>query len=317
MHDESTIDISENSLHKKGNVLDILLRVRDTKKNIIWATDSYSLRGAGYLPKNQIKKEQIIGKYGKIIQPRATKSRKEQIARTKDKAEVFTPLNVVKEMNTSIDRASDNYPVDDKNWQNYVSEKRLEITCGEAPFIASRYNPTADTGVIIKPHNRVGFLDRKLQVVGKYTKNPETWLKYAEIALKSSYGYEWQGDNVLIARENVLMTIDDFYRDKWKEKDGLNNDQLEYFARIVSWNIWQMDGLKYVKPLSCRRHVVKIDQVPKEQLVLFLPSATIKKIPVLCEGCRTGDALLHTGDYAVIMDWTTNKKVRFIDVVQS
>ncbi len=161
-------------------------------------------------------------------------------------------------MNLAIDWASENWPVGQDNWVDYISECRLEITCGEAPFIAGRYNPTANTGVVIIPKNRVGFFDRKLQVVSEYSKTKKEWLHYAEIALKASYGYEWQGDNLLIARENMLLTLDDFYKDfcanklKLKSKQSLTDEQLEHFAQIISWNIWQMDGLRYVIPMSCR-----------------------------------------------------------------
>ena len=52
---------------------------------------------------------------------------------------------------------------DGKTWQEYVDQTRLEITCGEAPFVTSRYNPT--DGNFIEVKDRIGFLDRKLRVV--------------------------------------------------------------------------------------------------------------------------------------------------------
>lgn len=320
MSPSSQIDISENRLRSRGRVLDILLSVRNTKQNIIWATDSYAHLSKEYAPKKQMKREQITGGNGKLIQPRAAKSREEQKARTKDKAEVFTPLKIVKEMNMAIDWASKNWPVSEDNWVNYISELRLEITCGEAPFVAGRYNPTANTGKIIETYNRVGFLDRKLQVVGEYTNSKKDWLSYTEIALKSSYGYEWQGDNLLIARENILLTLDDFYRDfcasklKLKTKQSFTDDQLEHFAKIISWNFWQMDGLKYVVPMSCKQILQSPQEISKNQLTL-LPLEKPKKIWVECEGCRTGDALKHTGKYAKIMDWQRAKQIKFVDLI--
>lgn len=323
---DQKIDIRENSLRNRGRVLDILLLDKTAKRsniNIIWATDSYVGKyGKEYAPKKHMKRSQVTGAYGELIQPRAAKSKEEQRFRTKDKAEVFTPLKIVKEMNMAIDRASKNYPATKKNWVDYISETRLEITCGEAPFIAGRYNPTADTDVVIATKNRVGFLDRKLQVVGEFTKTKEDWLKYAEIAIKASYGYEWQGDNLLIARENIVQTIDDFYKDfcknklKLTSKQGLKNEQLEYFADIVAWNVWQMDGLKCVRPLSCRQTVVKHEQVPKEQQSLFALEKP-KKQKVDCEGCRLNDITKHSGQYARIMDWRKNKKIRFVDIVEA
>lgn len=317
------IDISENTLRNRGRVLDILLLDRTSKRNIIWATDSYVEKyGKDYAPKKPIKREQVTGVNGKLIQPRAAKSKEEQRYRTKDKAEVFTPLKIVKEMNMAINWAGKNWPTSKDNWEDYISELRLEITCGEAPFIVGRYNPTANTGAVIEPHNRVGFLDNKLQEVGKYVRSKKDWLKYAEIALKSSYGYEWQGDNLLIARENIVQTVDDFYKDfctnklKLKSKRGLTDKQLEYFAEIVSWNIWQMDGIKYVRPLSCKQTLVRGIEVSKDQLGLF-PAEKAKKQWVECEGCRLNDNTKHTGKYAKIKDWREDKTIYFYTLLNN
>lgn len=325
MNPASKIDISENTLRNRGCVLDILLIDRTRHKpsrpfNIMWATESYLKHGKDYAPTKQIKREQITGVNGKLIQPRAAKSKEEQKYRTRDKAEVFTPLKVVKEMNMAIDWASSNWPVGQDNWTAYISELRLEITCGEAPFIAGRYNPTANTGVVITPKNRVGFFDRKLQVVGEFVSSKKEWLKYAELALKATYGYEWQGDNLLIARENILLTLDDFYKDfcvnklGLKSKQSLTDEQLEYFAEIISWNIWQMDGLKYVIPLSCRQTIQKPDEVSKDQLPL-LPAEKLKKIKIECEGCRLNSPLVHSGRYAKIMDWEAGKAIQFVKLL--
>lgn len=186
----NSIDISENSLRNRGKVLDILLLDRTSSKiahkpsNIIWATDSYK-----FSPTSKIKKEQITGVNGKAIQPRAVKSREEQKRRTKDKAEVFTPLEIVGEMNMAINRAGRNWPATESNWIDYISELRLEITCGEAPFIASRYDPTKVNPEPVRIGKRIGFLDYKLRELGRYAKSKQDWLKYAEIALKSSYGW--------------------------------------------------------------------------------------------------------------------------------
>lgn len=317
----SKIDISENTLRNRGSVLDILLRDRTSRRNIIWATDSYK-----FSPTTKIKKEQITGANGKIIQPRAAKSKEEQKCRTKDKAEVFTPLKIVKEMNMAINKASKNWPTNKENWIAYISELRLEITCGEAPFISSRYDPTRSASSVVSLNRRVGFLDYKLRVLGNYVKSKQDWLKYAEIALKSSYGYEWQGDNLLIARENILQTMEDFYKDfcsnklKLKSRQGLSDEQLEYFAKIISWNIWQMDGLKYVRPMSCKDTVKKIELIDKNQTALFKAERPTK-IKIECEGCRINDPSKHTGQYILIKDWTNNgktgKNVRFVDLLNN
>ena len=146
----NNIDVLENALRRKGALLDILLIDRTTKKNIIWATDSYENHGKDFASKKRIKPELVTGIYGLLIQPRAAKSLVEQRRRTKDKAEVFTPLKIVDQMNKEVDMLVQNRMLDKNNWQDYIRELKLEITCGEAPFIVSRYNPTANTRKLIK-----------------------------------------------------------------------------------------------------------------------------------------------------------------------
>lgn len=303
----SQIDIRENILRSKGRVLDILLCDMTTHKNIIWATDSYIRLGKDYKPKKPILKIQITGLNGKRIQPRASKSREEQIRRTKDKAEVFTPLDVVGKMNSIVKHSLN---LQSKNtWQDDIKSIWLEITCGEAPFITGRYNPTSSSQIIIKPKNRVGFLDKKLQLINKHTANKEDWLSHAEIALKSCYGYEWQGDNLLIARENILLTTNDFFSEKFKK--NLTIKQLERFAEIISWNIFQMDGLKFVIPMSCHH---KTEVIPGD-LTLFgeLPDIVEKSE---CEGCKYNRPLKHNGRYVKIMDWSNAKAVKFVSILK-
>ena len=251
----SAIDISEKALRRKGELLDALLIDRTTKKNIIWATDSYLSRGIDFEVKKSIMPEFVTGVHDKLIQPRAAKSLEEQRSRTKVKAEVFTPLRIVDEMNKHIDWSGGIRIPGDSNWQDYVQELKIELACGEAPFIVSRYNPTAHTGKLIILKHRVGFLDRKLRTVSRYCDKPKEWLKWAREAYKASYGYEWQGDNLLIARENLLYTLIDYYVDKFGRRPTLSVQQ--EFAEIISWNIFQMDGVKYVVPMSCH-HETKV-----------------------------------------------------------
>ena len=325
-------DILENTLRKQGALLNILLKDRTTGRNVIWATDSYITHGKRndpFLPTKQVKPELVTGKYGLLIQPRAVKSKEEQKRRTKDKAEVFTPLKIVKEMNGAIDQAMGANLPSDHTWQDYVKALKLEITCGEAPFIASRYDPTKSGKDATTPiGGRVGFLDYKLKVVSKHTETAEEWLHWAEQAYKASYGYEWQGDNLLIARENLLYTLRDYYDDFCENKlrphnikyKKLTTDQLEQFAEIISWNIWQMDGLKYVKPMSCKPTIQKPAPIDKNQQTLF-PEEKPKKVRIECEGCRLNDPLKHTGQYAYIKNWTRGGKkgrnVRFVDLLNS
>ena len=256
---------------------------------------------------------EIYGKiweeYGMIIQPRAAKSLGEQRRRTKDRAEVFTPLKIVDKINKAVDVSGQDRMPNKKNWKKYVQELKLEISCGEAPFIVSRYNPTAHTGKLIKLVNRVGFLDRKLKVVSKYCHEKKEWLFWAKEAFKASYGYEWQGDNVLIARENLLYTLIDYYKAQFERPPTLKMQ--EEFAEIISWNIFQMDGLKYVVPMSCH-HETKV--IPGETTLFETTPDTVEKHE--CEGCKYNQPNRHNGIYVKIMDWNKNKNVRFADLVK-
>ena len=131
-----------------------------------------------------------------------------------------------------------------KTWQDYVLLKKLEITCGEAPFIVSRYDTT--TGEVINfgkrlGYQRIGLLDRKLRVIDENTSTYEEWIYWVYRAFQSTY--EWQGDSLLIARINLLLTFADYKEKRWKEAP--TEKELIDIATIISWNLWQMDGLKY------------------------------------------------------------------------
>ncbi|WP_300755707.1 hypothetical protein [uncultured Oscillibacter sp.] len=76
-----------------------------------------------------------------------------------------------------------------------MSSRRLEITCGEAPYLAERYD--MESGEIISVRDRMGILDRKLRVVSENAQTETEWLEWAARAFGGSYGYEFQGDNVL------------------------------------------------------------------------------------------------------------------------
>ena len=184
LQEMTNIDIKENNLYRlDSRLLDILLADRTTKKNLIWATDNYASRGVGYQSGDQISVFSIIKRNGSIIKPRVEKSKKEQSERVKSKAEVFTPSWICNAQNNLIDNAwfeRENvfniemekgwvtnsekiaFP-DGKTWQDYVKENRLEITCGEAPYLVSRYDTV--TGEEIPIEKRIGLLDRKLRVV--------------------------------------------------------------------------------------------------------------------------------------------------------
>lgn len=298
------IDIKESSLRSQGALLDILLMDRTTKKNIIWATDSYENFGKEFDSDKQILPDLVTRKHHLLIQPRASKNPEEQRKRTKDRAEVFTPLKVVEQMNRALETSQPN-----KNtWQEYVRELKLEIACGEAPFIVSRYNPVAHTGKLIKLENRVGFLDRKLKIVSKYCDKKDDWLFWAKEAFKASYGYEWQGDNLLIARENLLYSMIEYFEDKFGKRPPVKIQ--EEFAEIISWNIFQMDGLRYVVPMSCK-HESKT--VPGDWTLFEQMPDVVEKNE--CEGCKYNRIHKHNGKYVKIMDWEKKKVIKFVELI--
>lgn len=268
------IDIIEQEIvNMSEELFNVLLMDRTTKKNICWATENYISYGSAYYPQEPITRDLITGEYTKIIQPRVIKNLTEQNKRTKEKAEVFTPSWVCNAQNNLIDEAwfgrkdvfniSENkswkateepitFPKN-KNWKKYIEDNRLEITCGEAPYLVSRYD--AVTGREIPLHERIGLLDRKLRVVNENTVTEEEWLKWTKRAYESTYGYEYQGDSLLIARENLLHTFIENMEAKFSHKP--NEKQLIAIAKIISWNIWQMDGITMTAPYSERNCINK------------------------------------------------------------
>lgn len=260
------IDINETEVLKQyPEVLEMLLKDHTTQQNIYWATDSYADRGEGYQFKDAIIADSITGDNGMIICPRSVKSKDEQTKRSKDMAEVFTPSWVCNAQNNLIDDAwfgkqgvfnaespehtwkattgKIEFP-EGKTWKDYVRDTRLEITCGEAPYLVSRYDTVS--GMPIELAERIGLLDRKLRVVSENTETTGEFLDWCQEAYKNTYGYEWQGDNLLLAREALLFTFLDYYRAKFGEEPLLKS--IQYIAYIISWNVWQMDGLKFCPP---------------------------------------------------------------------
>lgn len=245
-------------------VLNLLLQDKTTKNNIIFATDTYESYGPGFSATDQITVEKILGFDEFEIQPRIMKSLEAQKLRTKVKAEVMTPAWIVCKMNNYLDEdwfEKDNvfnvqtettwvineelitFP-EGKTWKDYIDSRRLEITCGEAPYIVSRYDTT--TGECIQIGKRIGLLDRKLRIVNENA--DDEWMNWCIRAFQSVYGYEFQGDNLLIARINLLNTFVEYYENKFKSKP--KNKELRMIANIIAWNFWQMDGFTGTIPFG-------------------------------------------------------------------
>ncbi len=255
-------DLIDLSSHSVTTVLNILLKDRTTNKNIILATEEY---GNGTTFNTQITKA-LLFNTNINIKPRVAKTLEEQSKRTRSKAEVFSPSWLCNKMNNHCDdewferknvfnfEENHNWKVNEekivfpsnKSWKDYVMSTRLEITCGEAPYLVSRYDTV--TGEIIPINKRIGFLDRKLRVINENTKTRKSWNQWVYRAFESIYGYEYQGDNLLIARVNLLKTFCEYTRDKWNEEP--TQTSLKRVAEIISWNIWQMDGIYDVVPYA-------------------------------------------------------------------
>lgn len=321
---EIKADIKENFILKLDSALmQLLLKDNSTGKTLIWATDEYLKNGIAYSKDSHITIFSVTGKYGNLIKPRVVKSKQTKLTRIRDKAEVFTPSWVCNSQNNLVDNAwfgrqnvfnteserdwktangRIEFPdTDGKTWQDYVKAVRLEITCGEAPYLTSRYDTVSGDPIPVK--DRIGLLDRKLRVVSENAEDEQEWLEWAKQAVKSVYGYDWQGDNVLLARENLLFTVVEFFEEKFAKP--LSKSEMLVFAEILSWNIWQMDGLKGVVPNSCKNGSTTTYSLLGEE-----------SHEDVCEGCRKGSIKKHNGIYCYVMDWEKGKKVKFVSLLR-
>ena len=276
-----TIDISEEKLAMEAaDLLKILLKDRTTKKNIVWATHSYELLGKGFAPSDRITPSRVTGTYANLIQPRSEKSKYEQKDRTKIRAEVFTPTWLVEKQNGYVEAELESLDLED-----YIQLRWLEITCGEAPYMVTRYDTV--TGEEIPLSERVGFVDRKLQRISREVSDEATFYELVKKAYRASYGYEYQGDSLLLARENLLATFEDYYLAKTGNQPTL--EQKKEIATIISYNVFQMDGLNKISPYSAK-------QERSQQLSLFSDELEVQEV----EESKTQ-----------IKDWKKNKLIGF------
>ena len=324
---DERVDISENRiLSNNVYVLSILLKDNTTGKNIIWATDNYEHLGFEYKSHKPITIQSVTGRNGHLIMPRVEKSKEDQLLRSKQKAEVFTPSWLCNKQNNLIDTAWFGYDdvfnieeektwktnaqavdfarVNGKTWQDYVNDIRLEISCGEAPYLVSRYDTV--TGVAIHVSERIGLLDRKLRVINENIESDNIlkWFEWVIKAYKSIYGYEWQGDNLLLARENLLYTFIDYYNDRFNENPSPAKE--DEIANIISWNLWQMDGIKGVIPNSCKNESLV-------QITFFGDEVLSEE----CMGCKKNNIMKHNGTYCKIKNWETNRNIKFISLMKA
>lgn len=310
------IDILENRVLKETpGLLEVLLKDHTTQQNIFWATDSYAELGDGFRWHDSITVAAITGEHGDVIMPRVMKTRDEQQRRVKQMAEVFTPAWLVNKMNNAADEVwfgrqnvfnvsteegwkPTEAPVmmpNGKSWHDYVLATRLEITCGEAPFLTSRYDMISGVSIAIK--TRMGMLDRKLRIVNEHCTGDE-WTCWALLALGSVYGFEWQGDNLLLARESLLASFSESYEQQFGHKADCATLMLA--AEIIAWNVWQMDGLKGVVPSSCREtRIMETDFFGETKVTSVSP----------CPGCEHDDITLHNGMRCGLRRWLPSESM--------
>ena len=303
------INIGDELLRLRSlKLLKKLLVDKTTKKNIMWATDAYRALGAGYERNREMDEDLITGMHADVIKTRARKAMEQQSERTKQHAEVFTPLWVVKKMVDHADEVwfgvSDmffkdvertekvKFPADGEGWQAYVDSRRMEITCGEAPYLATRYD--VETGEAIPVERRIGILDRKLRVVTENAEGESEWLKWAYRALEATYGYEFQGDNLLIARVNVLMTFAEHLQARFERKP--TEQELSHAANIIVWNVWQMDGLSGTIPYCKAEEGVQIS--------LF----------ELLDPKENARAAAETQPHCMIYNWRSKQPVEYLSL---
>lgn len=301
------------------DILFLLLKDMTTKKNIIFATSDYDEIDKTINSESQISKK-IISKYKDyIIKPRVMRSKDVQSKRTKVNAEVFTPSWLCNQMNNYLDdewfgKKNIFNKVEDKNWivnkkrikfskektwKDYIKSKRIEITCGEAPYIVSRYDTTS--GEYIEIENRIGMLDRKIRVINENVKNIDEWKKWVIEAYKSVYGYEFQGDSLLIARINLYLTFEEYLKEIWNEKP--NVEDIKELTNIINWNLWQMDGL------TCKIPFVEADIKHETTIFDYLNENDNKS-----KKNKKSRIKENISNDCYIYDWNKNKKIKFSSI---
>ena len=292
-------------LHSMG-LLRPLLEDKTTKTNILWATDAYQDLGPDYRRDKEMDAALITGEHSDVIKNRARKALEQQSERTRKHAEVFTPLWVCQKMVSHADAVwfgnadaflANGSPTEQvcfpkrRKWQRYVDARRLEITCGEAPFLVNRYD--AYTGEVIPQENRQGILDRKLRVVGENAATEAEWFRWTLRAFQSTYGFEFQGDNLLIARVNLLMTFEETLWARWQRKPAAG--EYRQIIRAIVWNLWQMDGLTGKIPYC------KADAFHQVSLYEWLGSEAYREHRDQQAHCR-------------IADWRRKRSLEYLEV---
>ena len=291
------------------DVLVNLLQDKTTEGNIIFATNNYESLGVEFQETKEITPAKVVNMN---LMPRVQKEMEHQRDRTRAKAEVFTPSWICNKMNNHCDEEwfgrLDVFNKEDGaswivyesviefpeglTWKDYVDSRRIEITCGEAPYIVSRYDTT--TGDVIPVERRIGILDRKMRVINENIDDEDEWLKWTIRAFQSVYGYEYQGDNLLIARINMVNTFVDYVKYKWNRKPDIS--EIRKIVNIICWNFWQMDGITGTIPFG----------KPEEEFM---------QLSLFDEMMGIGDPVEDKETpVCKIFDWRSNESIKYTDL---
>ena len=231
--DQTTQDID--------SLLKILLKDKMTQRNIVWASQSYEGMGKAFCSDQPIRQSLLVGKHQSIIQPRVAKHARKQELRTRSSGEVFTPPWLVDKQVSAVLGEWKDMPL--KEW---VALRWLELACGEAPYLVTRYDSVTGDGIPVP--KRVGSLDRKLQRISQEVTSEKEFIKLAKLAYESTYGYELQGDSLLLARENLLLSFCEHYEQKFGILPTIKT--VKAIANIIVYNVFQMNGLTKRTPYS-------------------------------------------------------------------
>lgn len=186
------------------------------------------------------------------------------------------------------------------------------MTCGEAPYLVSRYDPVS--GNPIPLHERIGLLDRKLRIVNENTHAIDQWWHWVQVAYQSVYGFELQGDSLLIARENLLATFVDNMKAKWQRVPY--EYELLTIAEIIAWNLWQMDGMSGRAPYEVREQegLMLLFDVAEDEVEQNNSSAELLH---LNKRKSSQDVNQDQRPYCLIKDWSKKRVIPFKDLQKS
>lgn len=200
--------------------------------------------------------------------PGALKSKERKFNATRKNGEVFTPSWICSMQNMiawnllGIGVADFMDPdVSEELAMLAIDAKVVEPFCGEAPYLAFLYDVVE--GKSIHNKDKFGILDAKLRMAATLARrcakgcegkesDVAKWRELALQALKSVYAFDSKGDNVFLARRNLLRTL--VHADEDFTGAPTDPEFLMEALRIISRNVWQMEAVGLAIPLQGLDH---------------------------------------------------------------